>query len=124
MPCMTPEPTPEELRRSEISYNKREYGIGKTTNEIIADLINMNCEMAQIIRENGLFDVLGPKTAKWVVNHENRDKQKRKEELTRSLSQKCQLWTDLKDNADSLMKKVNTLSTEIEQIKSELNNFD
>ncbi len=124
MPCMTPEPTPEELRRSEIAYNKREYGIGKTTNEIIADLINMNCEMAQIIRENGLFDVLGPKTAKWVVNHESRDKQKRKDELLQSLKQKCQLWSDLKDNADSLMKKVDTLSTEIEQIKSELNNFD
>lgn len=122
MPCMVLDPTPEELRQSEISYNKREYGIGKTTNEIIADLINMNCEMAQIIRENGLFDVLGPKTAKWVVNHENRDKQKRKEELLQSLKQKCQLCSDLKDNADSLMKKVEQLSIEIEQIKSELHN--
>jgi hypothetical protein len=73
MPCFTPEPTQEEIKLEQKSNNNKKYGINKTNSELITYLLNMCCEMGEVIFELHMQHRLSDDTLAWYQQHRNRD---------------------------------------------------
>lgn len=107
MPCMSPDPTPEELRRSEVNYNYRKYGMSLTDNELVTTIINYCCEMGGLLDRNGLINDLGDNARIWYTSHKERD------------AKKLSLLTMEKEK-EELEKKLLTLNAGINTLKREI----
>jgi hypothetical protein len=73
MPCYTPEPTQEEIKLEQKSFNNKKYGINKTNSELIAHLLNMCCEMGNLIFQVQMEHKLSDDTLDWYQQHKDRD---------------------------------------------------
>ena len=73
MPCFTPEPTQEEIKLEQKSNNNKKYGINKTNSELIAYLLNMCCEMGEVIFRLQMQHRLSRDTLAWYQQHIDRD---------------------------------------------------
>lgn len=112
MPCMTPEPTKEELVRDEINKNKREYGWAKTTNELISDLINVACEMGRTLDTYGMLNDLSPQTKNWYAHHQILDDARIKAEHVKrkaELDKKKDELLKIEKRATDLREEINRL---------------
>jgi predicted nuclease with TOPRIM domain len=114
MPCYTPDPTPQEIALNERIHNKEKYEFSLTDSELITHLLNMCCEMGGTLEAEGIEDRLTPDTRQWYMQHKKRDAEKRKREMINKLSLKTAKYAEIRSN-------LNDLETEIEQLKSELN---
>jgi hypothetical protein len=75
MPCYEPLPTPEDLITLEKQKNLQEHKLYCTNNELIAMLINIACEMGNLIQYNyGHTGLLSTTADKWYQRHKEHDR--------------------------------------------------
>lgn len=116
MPCYDPGPTKEELVIFEKEDNDKKYGIYKTDSELIAHLLNMCCQMGDVIFQSQLEHRLSPDTIQWYERHKIRD-----EKIARVKEQLAVL--QYKENLmNSDLQKLKEAKVELEKQIKELNN--